>query len=151
MYERILIATDGSKHSEKAAERAIEIAKLSGGKVIVLFVADPGKYYFPAEEAMMSSRSYEMSGDKVKVLQDAMMKDAEEATKYATEKAKLAGATLEKRIVKGHPAEEILKAAEDVDLVVMGSLGRTGMGRFLLGSVTERVIQNSKTPVLVVY
>jgi nucleotide-binding universal stress UspA family protein len=151
MYERILIATDGSKHSEKAAERAIEIAKLSGGKVIALFVADPGKYYFPAEEAMMSSRSYEMSGDKVKVLQDAMMKDAEEATKYATEKAKLAGATLEKRIVKGHPAEEILKAAEDVDLVVMGSLGRTGMGRFLLGSVTERVIQNSKTPVLVVY
>jgi nucleotide-binding universal stress UspA family protein len=151
MYERILIATDGSRHSEKAAEKAIEIARLSGGKVIALFVADPGKYFFPAEEAMMSSRSYEMSADKVKMLQDLLSKDAEEATKFATEKAKLAGATLEKRIVKGHPADEILKAADDADLVIMGSLGRTGVSRFLLGSVTEKVIRNSKTPVMVVY
>jgi len=151
MLERILIATDGSKHSEKAAEKAIEIAKLSGGKVIALFVADPTKYFFPAEEAMISSRSYEMSDDKVKVLQQSMLKDAEEATRYATEAAKAAGASLEKKIVKGHPADEILKAADHADLVVMGSLGRTGISRFLLGSVTEKVIRNSITPVLVVY
>jgi nucleotide-binding universal stress UspA family protein len=100
---------------------------------------------------MMATRSYEMSDDKVKMLQDSMLKEAEEATKYATEAAALAGASLEKKIVKGHPADEILKAADDADLVVMGSLGRTGISRFLLGSVTEKVIRNSKMPVLVVY
>jgi nucleotide-binding universal stress UspA family protein len=151
MLERILIATDGSKHSEKAAEKAIEIAKLSGGKVIALFVADPNKYFFSAEEAMMASRSYEMADDKVKMLQESMLKEAEEAMKFAAEAAALAGASLEKKIVKGHPADEILKAADDADLVVMGSLGRTGISRFLLGSVTEKVIRNSITPVLVVY
>jgi nucleotide-binding universal stress UspA family protein len=137
MYERILIATDGSKHSEKAAERALEIAKLSKGKVIALFVADPDKYFFPGEEAMKSSRSYDLAEDKVKTFQDAISTDAEEALKYATERAKQVGASLEKRIVKGHPADEIL--------------GRTGISRFLLGSVTEKVIRNSKTPVMVVY
>jgi len=151
MYERILIATDGSKHSEKAAERAIEIAKLSKGKVIALFVADPAKYFFPAEEAMKSSRSYDLAEDKAKTFQDAISKDSEEAMKYATERAKQVGASLEKRIVKGHPADEILKAADDADLIVIGSLGRTGISRFLLGSVTEKVIRNSKTPVMVVY
>jgi nucleotide-binding universal stress UspA family protein len=151
MYERILIATDGSKHSEKAAERALEIAKLSKGKVIALFVADPDKYFFPGEEAMKSSRSYDLAEDKVKTFQDAISTDAEEALKYATERAKQVGASLEKRIVKGHPADEILKASDDADLIVMGSLGRTGISRFLLGSVTEKVIRNSKTPVMVVY
>jgi nucleotide-binding universal stress UspA family protein len=151
MLKHILIATDGSKHSEKAAEKAIEVAKLSGGEVIALYVADPRKYFAPAEEAMQASRSYEIPDDRIKMLQDSMLKEAEEATKSAREAAKLAGVPLEKKIVKGHPADEILKAANDVDLVVMGSLGRTGVSRYLLGSVTEKVIRNSKTPVMVVY
>jgi nucleotide-binding universal stress UspA family protein len=151
MYERILIATDGSKHSEKAAERAIEIAKLSKGKIIALFVADPDKYFFSGEEAMKSSRSYDLAEDKVKMFQDAISKDAEAAMKYVTERSNQAGASLEKRIVHGHPADEILKAGDGADLIIMGSLGRTGISRFLLGSVTEKVIRNSKTPVMVVY
>jgi nucleotide-binding universal stress UspA family protein len=151
MLERILIATDGSEHSKKAADKAIELAKLSGGKVIALFVADPSTHFAPAEEMMKASRSFEISDDLMKNLQDTMQKEAEQATNFAKDAAKLAGVPFEIRIVKGHPADEVLKAANDTDLVVMGSLGRTGISRYLLGSVTEKVIRNSKTPVMVVY
>jgi len=134
-----LVATDGSKHSERAAEKAIEIAKLSGGEVVALYVAYLGKYLTPSDDAM------------IKKLQDNMLKEAEDATNYAKKAADLAGVPLEKKIVKGYPADEILKAANDADLVIMGSMGRTGISRYLLGSATEKVIRNSKTPVMVVY
>ena len=134
-----MVATDGSKHSERAAEKAIEIAKLSGGEVVALYVAYLGKYLTPSDDAM------------IKKLQDNMLKEAEDATNYAKKAADLAGVPLEKKIVKGYPADEILKAANDADLVIMGSIGRTGISRYLLGSATEKVIRNSKTPVMVVY
>ena len=134
-----MIATDGSKHSERAAEKAIEIAKLSGGEVVALYVAYLGKYLAPLDDAM------------IKKLQDSMLKEAEDATNYAKKAADLAGVPLEKKIVNGYPADEILKAANDADLVIMGSMGRTGISRYLLGSATEKVIRNSKTPVMVVY
>jgi nucleotide-binding universal stress UspA family protein len=134
-----LIATDGSKHSERAAEKAIEIAKLSGGEVVALYVAYLGKYLAPLDDAM------------IKKLQDSILKEAEDATNYAKKAADLADVPLEKKIVKGYRADEILKAANDADLVIMGSMGRTGISRYLLGSATEKVIRNSKTPVMVVY
>jgi nucleotide-binding universal stress UspA family protein len=151
MFERILIATDGSKHSEKAAEKAIELAKLSGGKIIALYVIDSSRHFPSAEEAMAAPMSREISDDIARRLQDRISKEAKEATNYAEGAARLAGVSLEKKIVEGHPADEILKASSDADLVVMGSLGRTGISRYLLGSVTEKVIRNSKKLVMVVY
>jgi len=56
------------------------------------------------------------TNDKIKMPQEDMLKEAEQATKYARDKAELAGVPLEKKIVKGHPANEILKAASDADL-----------------------------------
>lgn len=63
----------------------------------------------------------------------------------------MANVAAEKKIVEGNPAEEILKMAGGVDVVVMGSIGRTGLGKYLLGSVTDKVVRNSKVPVMVVY
>ncbi len=57
----------------------------------------------------------------------------------------------EKRVLEGNPAGVILKTAEGMDLVVMGSVGRTGLSKFLLGRVTEKVVRNSKVPVMIVY
>lgn len=151
MLDRVLIATDGSEHSKKAAEKAVELAKLSGGKVIALYVADPSTYLAPAMDILKASKSHEMADDLIKNLEDAMQREAEQATRYAQNAAKLAGVPFERKIVKGHPADEILKASNDADLVVMGSLGCTGTGRYPLGSVSEKVIRNSRTPVMVVY
>ena len=65
---------------------------------------------------------------------------------------KLKTLTVESVILEGNPADEIVKFAEenDIDLIVMGTLGKTGIQRFLLGSVTENVIRHSKKPVLVI-
>jgi nucleotide-binding universal stress UspA family protein len=54
--------------------------------------------------------------------------------------------------MQGHPAEQIMKLAEEqsVDLIVMGTLGRSGIEKFLLGSVADKVIRNSRIPVLTV-
>ena len=66
---------------------------------------------------------------------------------------KTLGVEVEALILEGHPAEEILDFAEkqDIDMIVVGSLGKTDIERFLIGSVSEKVARNAKVPVLVVH
>jgi len=66
--------------------------------------------------------------------------------------AKSAGLTVDRVIIEGRPAEDILKLAGErkTDLIVVGGIGVTGLEKFLLGSVAEKVVRNSKVPVLVV-
>jgi nucleotide-binding universal stress UspA family protein len=143
MFEKILIATDGSMHSIRAAKLAVDLAKLSGGKVTALYVVDVNR--------ALSDVSSNIADEVFEGLKKTMMKEGEEATKSVEESAKLANVPIDKKVVEGNPAEEILKMAGGMDVVVMGSIGRTGLGKFLLGSVTDKVVRNSKVPVLVVY
>lgn len=66
--------------------------------------------------------------------------------------AEASGVTSESLIAKGDPSSEILRIAEDnkADVIVMGSIGKTGLEKFLIGSVAEKVVRNSKLPVLIV-
>jgi len=68
------------------------------------------------------------------------------ALKYVADRAEAVGLEAEGIIVEGHPAEEIIKYAEEnsIDLIVMGTLGKSGLDRFLLGSVADKVIRHSK-------
>jgi len=143
MFEKILIATDGSEHSKRAAKKGLEMAKLSGGGVNALYVVDANR--------SLSDVSANIADEVLEGFKKTMMKEGEEATKYVEEEAKLAGVSAEKKVIEGNPAEEILKMAGGMDLVVMGSVGRTGLSTFLLGSVTDKVVRNSKVPVMVVY
>lgn len=146
MFERILIATDGSKHSEKAAEKGIEMAKLSQGTITAVYVVDIGKEY------AIGDMSLNVTDDIIAGIRSSLQKQGESATKQIEEMAKTAGVPVERRVLEGHPAEDILKLAEDskMSLIVVGSIGVTGLDKFLLGSVTEKVVRNSKVPVLVV-
>lgn len=74
------------------------------------------------------------------------------AIKYIEKLAKKEGVSTERWIVEGNPAEEIVRLAEEqsVDLIVMGTLGSSGIERFLLGSVADKVIRSSRIPVLTV-
>jgi nucleotide-binding universal stress UspA family protein len=138
MFEKILIATDGSKHSERAAEMGVEIARLSGGKITAAYVADTGRLsHLPADMALASIR-------------DIMLMEGDEATEHVKKLANKAGITCEKVVAEGNPSEELLKLGEGMDLVVMGRVGRSGLDRFLLGSVAEKIVRNSKVPVLAV-
>ena len=122
MLEKILIATDGSKHSEKAAVTGIELAKLTKGKVTAIYVEDRDKQGI-------------------------------EATERVRDLASKAGIPFEAKIIEGNPANEILKFAEDakMDIIVIGSIGVTGLRKFMIGSVAEKVVLHSKVPVLTVY
>ncbi|MHB8841170.1 MAG: universal stress protein [Candidatus Aquicultor sp.] len=134
--ERILLAVDGSKHSELAARRAIQVAQAYNGELKVLSVVD-----IPIE-------AY---GDALGVVEQ-MVEKARQMTKNVEEQAKRSGIKAETFVREGDSHEKIIEMAYKLkaDVVFMGSHGRTGLRRLLMGSVTEKVIGNAPCPVLVV-
>jgi nucleotide-binding universal stress UspA family protein len=123
-YKTILIATDGSKYSEAASVEAISIAKRCGSDLIVMSVASDTKSLPAAKKNV-------------------------EAVKKLAEKEGLKIKTL---TPKGMPYEVIVNTAKDknADVIVVGSHGRTGIEKLLMGSVAERVIGHARSTVLVV-
>lgn len=138
-YRNIVIATDGSKNSERAISYGIEIAKLSGARVYGLHVIDT----FSLSPSWTAGRES---------LYEILKRDGEEATFKVKECGEASGVEIKEVLLEGHPSNEIVDFAEnnDIDLIVMGTLGKTGLDRFLMGSVAENVVRNSKVPVLVV-
>lgn len=146
MFKNIVVATDGSKHSENASSIGLEIAKLTSGKVTTLYIADSGRYIVPVDV------SYNIADDVIKSVKRSVLDEGEAALRRVEEKALEAGVPVESKLVEGNPADDIIKTAGELgaDLIVMGSIGKTGIEKFLLGSVAEKVVRNSKIPVLVV-
>ncbi len=144
MFKKILIATDGSEHTKKAVAHAIKLAKLAGAELHVVYVMDIKTDYGP--------KSYLSTDISMEGLRNFLRQEGNEATEYVEALAGKEDLKTRKWIVEGHPAEEIMKLAEEqsVDLIVMGTLGRSGIEKFLLGSVADKVIRNSSIPVLTV-
>lgn len=84
--------------------------------------------------------------------QQRLMTEGKEATAYVENAGRAANVRVESVVLRGSPADEIISFAEreDIDLIVMGTQGRTGIKKFLLGSVAENVVRHSKKAVLVV-
>ena len=102
MFERILIATDGSKNGEKAAKVGIELAKLSGGKVLIVYVADIGKYM---PSAGLISPFGGVSPDAIDNVVASIREAGEKATLQVDELARASGVTSERLIVEGNPRQ----------------------------------------------
>lgn len=138
-YEKIMIATDGSRQVEKAIEAGIELAKLSGAKLYAVYVIAQAGY---------SPRDFGWD----KSLREFLEAEARKAVTFVEETGKASNTRVEPVILEGHPADKILEFAEQegMDLIVMGTLGRSGLDRFLLGSVAEKVVRHSKIPVMIV-
>lgn len=135
-WERILLATDGSLRSRMAADRALELAQIYGSELLVVSVQD-----FPA--AIRGVAPMERL-ELLKICQDHV---AEVIKRAETLKIKSEGIILE-----GTAYTVIADLAEEneVNLIVMGSHGNSGLMRLLMGRVTERVIGHAPCPVLVV-
>ncbi|QZP37648.1 universal stress protein [Halobaculum magnesiiphilum] len=136
MYERILVPIDGSAHSDLAAEHVMNLAEQFGAMVHALFVVEQtgpsGHWDFVVEK---QEEIGEEVLDTVAALGDER------------------GVRVERHVRRGTPSEEIVDAATDyeVDLIVMGTQGRTGFSRIATaGSTTERVVRLTNTPTLVV-
>ncbi|WP_044957336.1 universal stress protein [Halarchaeum acidiphilum] len=139
MYDRILVPTDGSPESEEAVDEAMELADLTGATVVALYAVDTRDYSTLPES-------------KWAALQSELRSEGEDAVEAVAERGEAAGVEVETIVAEGVPHEIILETAagEDCDAIVMGTHGRSGVERFLLGSVTEKVVRQSDLPVLVV-
>jgi len=137
MYEHILHPTDGSEGSAAAASHAIDLAKRYGASLHVLYVVETDMV--PDADTFNIYTALEGAG--------------ETAVDEAVERAKEAGVeSVRASIARGRPHRAIEQYVEDedVDLVVMGTHGRTGIERYLLGSVAEKVVRTCPVPVLTV-
>lgn len=137
MYERILLPTDGSENAERAVERAIDLATTYDADLHLLYVVDV--------KHMTSATAENLMHEKLEQTGQTAIDDI-------TDHAEQAGIAVNSVVVPGTPAREILTYTEDndIDIIVMGTRGRTGFDRLLLGSVTEKVVRLSDTPVLTV-
>lgn len=135
-WKNILVATDGSKYSKAATERAIDFAEAYRGSLKIASIVDvPPEFYGEAPQAV-----------------DDMIKRAHGYADEAKQLAESRGIKAESLVREGEAAEVIISLAkkQEINTIVMGSHGRTGLRRLLMGSVTEKVIGHSPCPVLVV-
>ena len=141
MYDDILLATDGSEPARRAAEHAVERAAADGATLYALYVID-------ADPSPLAVSRADVRETLVEVGEQA----AEAALSDVESLAAASGVELETVVAEGRPAECIVSEAAEhgIDLVVMGTHGRPGVSRRLLGSVTERVVRSSPVPVLTV-
>lgn len=137
-FQKILIPTDGSESNKNAVENGIELAKLSGGSVTALYVIDQSVYSsMPMDSAVAN-------------LYETLKAEAEAAVKYVKERCRIKGVACETLVAEGVPAKTIAEIAGRHDIVVMGTLGKKGVTKLLMGSVTEKVIEKAECPIMVI-
>ena len=137
---KILVPTDGSDYSMRAAEYAISIAKVHDAQIMVAYVID---------EVVIDQFSKVAEREAV---ESELKNDGQRYAHYVIGLAEKEGVKSTSMLVKGRPFEQIVNLAKsfDIDLIVMGTYGHRGAERILIGSVAERVIEYSLCPVLVV-
>ncbi|PJZ70239.1 universal stress protein UspA [Leptospira perolatii] len=139
ILKKILVPVDGSDPSDRALDWALHLALVSKAEVLILEVVEdfgplPGRYEAPPE-----------GKDRVQWLSEKRFEHAHKLLDHSEVK-------WTRKVVEGYPAEEICKMAEKEksDLIVIGSRGRSAIGRFIVGSVSDRVVHHAPCAVTVV-
>lgn len=148
MYSNIICAIDGSDLSTKALRHALALAAKTGAKLTAVTVTEPSIIVAPGAEIMMVDTSSIIAD-----LDKAKAESAKTTLADAKTLAKAEGVEIDVvYIADSQPADGVLHAAKEhkADLVVMGSHGRRGLGRLLLGSQAAEVLAHSELPVLIV-
>ncbi|THE66074.1 universal stress protein [Salinadaptatus halalkaliphilus] len=139
MYESVLVPTDGNRRMPRVIEDAVSLAALCNGTVHALHAVDDAAYASIPEEAR-------------DVVRERLREDGEDATRQVAKHAIDSGVDVVREVRTGPPAHVIVSYAveNDVDLIVMGTNGRTGYERYLLGSVAERVVRSAPMAVMTI-
>ncbi len=133
MYNNILVAVDGSDNNRCAVRTAVDLAKNFDAKLTAVYVENVG---------------YRLRADVA--IQDDPMKNANVAFQFIKEVSAEKGVEVQYLVSIGHPGEAITDMSADYDLVVCGTLGRSGLKKAVLGSVSEMITRFSACPVLLV-
>lgn len=154
MFEKILVPLDGSEHSSKALEIAIQIAKKFSGKITLIHI-----YSITVRPVIMPEPTT-LTTPGVPVMTPAEVSKVVEATRKAStriltdseQKVKSEGIPVETILIEGQVVQEIIKTAKEgnFNLIVMGARGISKIREILLGSISDGVIRNALCPVLVV-
>ncbi|MFC4552716.1 MULTISPECIES: universal stress protein [Halorussus] len=140
MYDRILVPTDGSAETERAVAHAADLATAHDAELHAVYVVDAATFAGLPMEASWDGITETLHGE------------GEAALERVESIADDRGVAVTTHLLEGSPSKRIVQWAEgeDCDLVVMGTHGRGGIDRLLLGSVAERVVRACKVPVLTV-
>lgn len=143
MYETVLFPTDGSDLSLRALDHALDLAETYGATLHALFVVDTTYQY----------GDFDGGGMDPEPLFQALREEGDRALDDVEERAECTGVPFVRAIREsGYVHRAITEYADenDVDAIVMGTHGRRGLDRWILGSVTERVVRTADVPVLTV-
>lgn len=142
-FKNIVVATDGSKYSAAAASESIGLAKRNGSLLTVIAVV-------PSE--LMTPTDIDFTINQRELIAEKEMHEAEKNAKAVKDAALKEDIAVKAFVMSGKPPEAIIQTAQErnADLIVLGSHGRTGVERLLMGSVAERVIVLAPCAVLVV-
>ena len=140
MYKRILVPTDGSEFAVKAQKHALFLASVSGAEIIAVSVTENNF----VNGLPLDDEVYQLN----QILKERSEENLKEFDKLNEEDLKVTHVVRE-----GSPARVILEVADEeaVDLIVMGSSGKSGFDRFIMGSVADKVVNSAKCAVLVVH
>ncbi|MFO0747063.1 MAG: universal stress protein [Myxococcota bacterium] len=139
-----LVAHDFSDSAKKALTQALELfAPTGGGRLVVLHVHEPGTDGFGVDIATLAPGG---------TVEETYHQEAKQTLARTLEGVSAPGVELVGRVAFGRPAHDLVEIAkeEGASMIVLGSHGRRGFERFLLGSVAERVVRQAECPVLVV-
>jgi nucleotide-binding universal stress UspA family protein len=139
-YEEILVPTDGSEPAAAAVDHGLAIAGQTGARIHAVNIVDVGD--------IASTPHYTPPMDVIERLES----EGEAATGRIAAQARDRGVDAITEVHEGFPVRDLLEYADekDIDLIAMGTTGRTGLGRYLLGSTTERIIRHAEVPVFAV-
>ncbi|QIB75584.1 universal stress protein [Halogeometricum borinquense] len=139
-YDEILIPTDGSEPASAAVEHGLAIAEKSGARVHAVNIVDVGN--------VSANPTYTLPSEVIAQLES----EGETVTEEIASQARERGLEAVTEVREGFPAKTLLDYANenDIGLIAMGTAGRTGLNRYLLGSTTERIVRQSDVPVLAV-
>jgi nucleotide-binding universal stress UspA family protein len=143
MFSTVILGVDGSAPSKKAAEYAINLAEQCGSRLLLIHVVD-----FTAFDNVITSPR-----DIAEHVYDKIMKEAQGYLDNKEALCKVKDIACEKHLKIGHPADEILKLAEEINagVIVLGAKGQTGLHGSIFGSVSYGVLHRDKNiPVLVI-
>ena len=145
MYEKILVAVDGSDHAKHALNHAVESADKWGAELIILTVVPPISPFIYSSE-FDPTKIFELEDNIRKSHQKILRESAELVNNKHLE------LKVETRLEEGRPSDVIVETAkeDDVDLIVMGSRGLGGITGWVLGSTSRHVVEVCTKPILII-
>jgi len=147
MYKQIVVGTDGSAGANVAVDMAIELARLTGAMLHVV-----NAHSLTSAYQLAAAPEVTVPADAIVASNEANQAEAQRVCQQAVQRADRVGVHAEARCVAGDAADALLKVAQDIecDLLVVGNRGMTGMRRFVLGSVPNKLSHHSPSNLLIV-